>query len=60
MAVPIQPTGKTAQQTLAKKRVRQVADAVATPAAWAALTASQRWEIVRKVIVYLLRRDFEQ
>ena len=60
MAVQINPTGKAGQQLQAKKQVKQVADSVATPAAWSALSASDRWEIVRKVIVYLLRREFDQ
>ena len=54
----IQPTGQGGQQ----RQARRQAQAVWTdlqPANWAALSAAQRWEIVRKVLVFVLRREFQ-
>lgn len=60
MAVQIKPTGKAGQQLRVQKQVKQVAEAVASPEAWSAMSANQRWEVVRKVIAHLLRHEFDQ
>lgn len=58
MATPIQPTGQVGKRREAERQAREVWQHV-QPEAWNALSAAQRWEIVRRVIVYLLRQQFK-
>jgi hypothetical protein len=39
-------------------QAKQVWSVVRTKADWDALTVAARWEIVRRVIVYLLKKEF--
>ncbi|CAG0964472.1 hypothetical protein ANAEL_00820 [Anaerolineales bacterium] len=57
MPTPIQPTAQHGQKRVAERQARQVWSQL-QPEAWNALTANQRWEIVRRVLLYVLRREF--
>jgi hypothetical protein len=59
MATPILPTGQSAKKRLARQRARQVFSQL-QPANFAALTTAQRWEVVRKVCVFVLRQAFDE
>jgi hypothetical protein len=58
MATPIQPTAPHGQKRAAERQAKQVW-AQLQPEAWNALAVNQRWEIVRRVLVYILRREFD-
>lgn len=58
MATPIQPTGKSGQQRAARRQAKQVWEQL-QPETWNGLSAAQKWEMVRRVLVYILRREFK-
>jgi hypothetical protein len=54
----IVPTGVLGQQKVSEARVKQVWEAVNTKAAWDALTAGQRSEVMRRVVKWLVKENF--
>lgn len=54
---PIQPTGKAGKHADAKHKAKAVWQQL-QPEVWETLTATQRSEITRRVLVYLLRQAF--
>lgn len=57
MATAIQADGEGGKNRDAKRKARQVWTQL-QPATWDTLTAAQRWEIVRRVLVFVIRREF--
>ena len=56
MSTPIVPNGPAGRERQAADQARLIWDNVKTSTDWQALTDTQRWEIVRRIIVWLLRR----
>lgn len=59
MATPIQPTGKSGQKREARRQAKQVWEQL-QPETWNGLSAAQKWEMIRRVLVYILRREFKE
>lgn len=59
MATFIQPTGAGGQRRAIRRQARQVWSQL-QPEVWDSLPAAQRWEVVRKVLLYVVRHEIEQ
>lgn len=57
MAIQIQPTGNDGKQRVVRRQAQKVRSQL-DAAAWNELTAAQRWEIVRRVLLFVLNREF--
>jgi hypothetical protein len=57
MATAILPTGNAGKTREARRQTRDIW-AQLEPNTWNNLTATQRWEIVRRVFVFILRNEF--
>lgn len=53
------PSVQIGQKRGERRNAKAAFESLKTPEAWSALSAAGRWEIVRKVLVVLLRREFD-
>lgn len=57
MTTPILPTADGGKNREARRQARNIWQQL-QPTTWDNLTAAQRWEIVRRVLVFVLRNEF--
>ena len=57
MATAILPTGEGGKNREARRQVRNIWTQL-QPIVWENLPAAQRWEIVRQVLVFVVRQEF--